>query len=106
MLRECAGVRVLATSREGLGVPGELVWPLRSLSVAEEPTLDAVAASEAARLFVDRALGTGAGVVLDASNVAAGGGMCGALEGGPAAPENAAARGGRGTTAVSACRAD
>src|SRR6202007_2821604 len=31
ILAGAAGVRVLATSREGLGIPGERLWPLRSL---------------------------------------------------------------------------
>lgn len=54
LLRECGGVRVLATSREGLGVPGEHVWPLRSLGVPEDPTVSGIAASEAGQLFVER----------------------------------------------------
>jgi class 3 adenylate cyclase len=35
ILRECANVRILATSREGLGVEGERVVALRSLAVPE-----------------------------------------------------------------------
>jgi predicted ATPase len=31
-LQSCPHVRILATSREGLGVPGEHLWPLRSLA--------------------------------------------------------------------------
>jgi class 3 adenylate cyclase len=33
ILAEAPGVRILATSQEGLGIPGEHLWPLRSLSV-------------------------------------------------------------------------
>ncbi|MEV7279514.1 BTAD domain-containing putative transcriptional regulator, partial [Streptomyces sp. NPDC093111] len=33
LLAGCVGVTVLATSRESLGVPGEVVWPLGPLSV-------------------------------------------------------------------------
>ena len=35
VLRECPGVRILATSREGLAVGGEHVWPLRSLPLPD-----------------------------------------------------------------------
>ena len=40
LLRRCPGVRLLATSREGLGVPGEESWPLRSLGVPESRRVD------------------------------------------------------------------
>jgi predicted ATPase len=36
LLRECPGVRVLATSREALGVPGERAWLVPPLGVPEE----------------------------------------------------------------------
>jgi predicted ATPase/tRNA A-37 threonylcarbamoyl transferase component Bud32 len=47
LLRACANLRVLATSREPLGVAGEAVWPVPALEVAP--------GGEASRLFVDRA---------------------------------------------------
>ena len=34
LLRECAGVRILATSREPLGIPGETVWAVPCLDHA------------------------------------------------------------------------
>jgi predicted ATPase/class 3 adenylate cyclase len=43
-------VRILATSREGLGVPDEQLWPVPSLSLADG------ADSAAVRLFVERAV--------------------------------------------------
>ena len=46
-----ATVRILATSREGLGVPDEQVWPVRSLDAAAG--IDSAAVS----LFVERAQG-------------------------------------------------
>ena len=46
-MAHCAGVVVLATSREALGVDGEQVWPVRPLSVDDATTL-----------FVDRARST------------------------------------------------
>src|SRR6476620_2342153 len=56
VLRECRGVRILATSREGLGVGGEHVWPLRSLPLPD-PTgaVTTVAANDAVVLFAERA---------------------------------------------------
>ena len=40
LLRECPGVRILATSREALGIAGEQVWPL---PLARAPGADVVA---------------------------------------------------------------
>jgi non-specific serine/threonine protein kinase len=58
LLRQCAQVTVLATSREPLGVEGERTYRVPSLSVpaAEEAmSPELVAASESARLFIERA---------------------------------------------------
>ncbi len=64
-LRACAHLRYLATSREVLRVPGEAVWRVASLSVADPQSLAhdgnnprrgaGPLDAEAARLFVDRA---------------------------------------------------
>ena len=55
ILAHSATVRILATSREGLGVPDEQVWPVRSLDVASG--VDSAAVS----LFVERAQGIAPG---------------------------------------------
>lgn len=60
LLRACPDVRVLATSRETLGVAGEVFWPVPSLSLpdlasASGATPAAIGRSEAVRLFVERA---------------------------------------------------
>jgi predicted ATPase/class 3 adenylate cyclase len=90
---ECAGVRVLATSREGLGVPGERIVAVRSLSTPEEiGPVDDVLATDAVRLFVDRATAVRTGFALDASNAAAVAQICERLDGVPLAIELAAAR--------------
>jgi predicted ATPase/DNA-binding SARP family transcriptional activator len=47
------GVHLLATSRQPLGILGEIAWPVRPLAVAETGTRDRRGAAEA--LFVDRA---------------------------------------------------
>src|SRR5262249_6233791 len=46
LLRQCRGMRVLATSREPLGVPGEVAWAVPSLSV---PSAGVVPAAEHTR---------------------------------------------------------
>ena len=56
ILARCPDVRILATSREGLGVDGERVWPLRSLGVpGANADTAAVASTAAAQLLLDRA---------------------------------------------------
>ena len=49
----CPRVRILATSRERLDVPGEFVFPVPPLELPEDGSAGAVAASEAGSLFVD-----------------------------------------------------
>ena len=56
VLGRCAGVRILATSREALAVPGEIQLPVAPLAVPDELTLAGrVPEFAAARLFLDRA---------------------------------------------------
>jgi predicted ATPase len=93
ILADCPGVRVLATSREALALPGEQMWPLRSLEVPEPGGgLEAVAASSSVRLFCERAAGARPGFVLSEANVAAVIELCRRLDGIPLAIELAAAR--------------
>jgi predicted ATPase/DNA-binding CsgD family transcriptional regulator len=80
MLRTCTEVWVLATSREPLGVAGEVVWRVPSLQ--EE---------EAVALFVDRASRVRPWFTLDATNEAAVRTLCRRLDGIPLALELAAA---------------
>ncbi|MCH8349995.1 MAG: adenylate/guanylate cyclase domain-containing protein, partial [Chloroflexi bacterium] len=56
-LGQAPGVRVLATSREALGIPGEVVRRIASLSAPDESnvTCETVNNFEATRLFVERA---------------------------------------------------
>ena len=64
LLRSCPLVTVLATSRSPLDADGELVWQVPSLCVRRPAASDA-GASDAARLFADRASHVQAGVELD-----------------------------------------
>src|SRR5215207_2002793 len=53
------GVRVMATSREPLAAPGEVAWRVPSLSlppVAASEGIESLGQSDAARLFVERAI--------------------------------------------------
>jgi len=58
LLRRCADVRVLATSREVLGLPGEAIWrvpPLSSPPQGRPGSPDQLLRHDAVRLFVERA---------------------------------------------------
>ena len=93
ILRGCRGVRVLATSRQPLGVGGEQVFGLRPLSLPPpDAGLAAAAASDAVSLFAQRATAARSDFSLTPSNVAAVGEICRRLDGIPLAIELAAAR--------------
>lgn len=83
-------VTVLATSREALAIEGERIVPVAPLSVPEE-TSD-VDASEAVRLFVERATAVRPAFQLDAETRRAVVEICRRLDGIPLAIEFAAAR--------------
>jgi non-specific serine/threonine protein kinase len=57
LLRSSPAVKILATSREAIGVPGEQEYPVRPLTLPNEerPRLEHVRGNEAVRLFVERA---------------------------------------------------
>ncbi|WP_433337074.1 BTAD domain-containing putative transcriptional regulator [Spirillospora sp. CA-294931] len=93
LLSGCPGLRVLATSREALGITGEVLRPLPPLSVPPEGVGTAeVLGFPAVRLFADRAVSVRPGFAVDAENVADVLRICGALDGLPLAIELAAAR--------------
>jgi non-specific serine/threonine protein kinase len=93
LLTHCPELRILATSREALGVPGEVPYRVPSLTVADQ-TGDAasVAASEAAQLFAARAQSVRPGFALTDVNAATVAQVCARLDGIPLALELAAAR--------------
>ncbi|CAA9531660.1 MAG: Cyclase homology domain / Predicted ATPase / Transcriptional regulator, LuxR family [uncultured Solirubrobacteraceae bacterium] len=93
LLRSCHGLVVLATSREALGVPGESPFRVPSLSLtAESGSLRAVAQSDAATLFVDRAGQANPSFTVTEDNAPAVATICERLGGIPLAIELAAAR--------------
>jgi predicted ATPase/DNA-binding SARP family transcriptional activator len=93
LLGACPDLRVLATSREPLGVTGESLWPVPPLEAPPAGVDVATApAYPAVRLFLDRASAVRPDFALDAGNVAAVAQVCRRLDGMPLAIELAAAR--------------
>ena len=82
LLKACPGLTFLATSREPIGVAGEVSWRLPSLSLADD----------AIELFCDRARHARADFTVTDVNVAAVDEICRRLDGLPLAIELAAAR--------------
>jgi predicted ATPase/class 3 adenylate cyclase len=92
-VREAPGLRVLATSREGLAVAGERIVSVPSLRLPDVGAHPAgVLESESVRLFVDRAMESSAGFVAGTDEAAAMAELCRRLDGIPLAIELAAAR--------------
>jgi len=95
LLRAGAELTVLATSREALGVDGETVHPVSTLSLPEEGRTGGAAAFEgfeAVRLYVERARQVAPEFALTDANAATIGEICRRLDGIPLALELAAAR--------------
>jgi predicted ATPase/DNA-binding SARP family transcriptional activator len=81
LLRRCPGLRLLATSREGLRVGGETIWPVPPL-----------ATDDAVQLFIERAQAAGAPLTVSGDVLAMVSDICVRLDGLPLAIELAAAR--------------
>jgi predicted ATPase/class 3 adenylate cyclase/DNA-binding CsgD family transcriptional regulator len=91
----CPQVRVLVTSREPLGVPGEVVWRVPSLAVPtpdERPSIERLETFDAVRLFLERARHARPNLVVDEAAAPAIASICARLDGIPLALELAAAR--------------
>jgi predicted ATPase/class 3 adenylate cyclase len=95
LLRACPKLRILASSREALGVAGEAPYRVPSLAVPDAkhlPSPEKLASLDAVRLFVERAATARAGFALSAQNAAAVAQICQRLDGIPLAIELAASR--------------
>lgn len=95
VLRACPNVQVLATSRQPLGITGETVWRVPSLSLPGRgplPPIERLARVEAVQLFVERAAAARPAFTLTSRNVAVVAQLCRRLDGIPLAIELAAAR--------------
>ena len=95
LLSTCAKMKILATSREALGVAGETTYQVPSLALPDtsQPlSLESLSRYEAVRLFVERAQASQPRFALTAHNLSAIAEICRRLDGIPLALELAAIR--------------
>jgi len=95
LLRIGPGVRILATSREALGINGETVWQIRPLTLPDlhpSQTVESLSQSESVQLFVERAQAMQPSFHITTANGEAIAQVCYQLDGIPLAIELAAAR--------------
>ncbi|NUU21036.1 MAG: AfsR/SARP family transcriptional regulator, partial [Streptomycetaceae bacterium] len=93
VLGECRRLRILATSREPLGITGEALWPVEPLGLPGPGAgPDEIAASPAVQLLRDRAATGRRDPAVDARTLTTMLRVCRALDGMPLAIELAAAR--------------
>lgn len=93
MLGECRRLRILATSREPLGITGEALWPVAPLALPPEGAGPGeIESSPAVRLLRDRAGAVRKDFTMDPHTLSTLARVCRALDGMPLAIELAAAR--------------
>ncbi len=95
LLRSCPHVKILASSREGLGIAGESAYRVPSLSLPDprQPqTPQSLSHYEAVLLFVERAAAVKTDFTVTTLNASALASVCSRLDGIPLAIELAAAR--------------
>ncbi|MBE1485794.1 BTAD domain-containing putative transcriptional regulator [Plantactinospora soyae] len=93
VLGECRRLRILATSREPLGITGEALWLVEPLALPEEDAdPDDFSSSPAVVLLRDRAGAVRKDLAFDAHTLSTMARVCRALDGMPLAIELAAAR--------------
>ena len=95
LLRACPNLRILATSREPLGIAGETSWPVPPLSLPDPkhlPSLEGLSAYEAVRLFIERAVAVLPTFTVTNENAPWIAQVCQRLDGIPLAVELAAVR--------------
>jgi non-specific serine/threonine protein kinase len=95
LLRGCRDLQILTTSREPLGVVGEVMWRVPGLvlpDAAQPPSIRALHETEGIQLFVERAMAVRPGFRITEHNAAAVVSVCEQLDGIPLAVELAAAR--------------
>jgi predicted ATPase/DNA-binding SARP family transcriptional activator len=98
VLSGCPGIRVLAASREALGITGETVFPVPPLPVPPDHgdgggrELAEITAAASVRLLADRARAVRPGFAVTSANAADVARICRVLDGMPLAIELAAAR--------------
>ena len=109
LLSACPDLRILATSREALQCPGEVVWRVPSLATPEASAPlppEQISAYEAVQLFVARTTAAQPDFRLTQTNAAAVARICARLDGIPLAIEMAAAQAAAMNTQEIAARLD
>jgi len=93
LLENTPGLRILVTSREPLGIAGEVVFTVPGMGVpnADKPRSE-IEAADAVQLLVDRSTAVRPGFVLSPSELRVAAALCRRLDGLPLAIELAAAR--------------
>jgi predicted ATPase/class 3 adenylate cyclase len=94
LLHACVHIKIIVSSREALGIGGETVYRVPSLSLPnpDEATREALTQSESAQLFIERAAAANPKFNLSDKNAPAIAQICRRLDGIPLALELAAAR--------------
>ena len=95
LLKSCSKLKVLASSREPLGIAGERSYRAPSLSLpqlSQTYTPESLSQYESVRLFVERAVAAKSDFALTSQNVKCAASICYHLDGIPLAIELAAAR--------------
>ena len=95
LLHACAKVKILASSREALGIAGEAAYRVPSLNTpdpAHLPSLDQLQKMDSIRLFIERATTAKPGFTLTEDNASFLAQICYRLDGIPLALELAASR--------------
>ena len=95
LLQACAKLRILASSREALGITGEYAYRVPSLSTPNPeqlPSLEQLEKADSIRLFIERAASAKPSFTLTDSNAFSLAQICYRLDGIPLAIELAAAR--------------
>lgn len=94
LLHHCPNVKIIVSSREGLGISGEVSYHVPSLSLpdAGTPTPESLLPCEAVQLFAERAIAVNARFSVTTTNAPAVAQVCQRLDGIPLALELAAAR--------------
>lgn len=92
IMRHAPDVTVVATSRELLGVPGEVSYGLRSMGLPRNASAPELMGSDALRLFEERATSARPGFRITSENLDSIVEICRRLDGMPLAIELAAAR--------------
>jgi predicted ATPase/class 3 adenylate cyclase len=95
LLRTCPSLKILVSSREPLGIAGEVAYRVPSLALPDTrhlPSLESLSQYDSVRLFIERALAVKSDFVVSNENAPAVAQVCSMLDGIPLAIELAAAR--------------